>query len=115
MKPEILNGQKLLADGTYVDMSVPTRNGKDGRVLLTQEEIAEELAKAAAADQAKANYEANHKYKDDRAREYPPLAEFADAYVKIQSGNPDGETQMTAYLAACLAVKAKYPKPESNA
>ena len=49
-KPEIFDGKKLLADGTYVDMSVPTRNGKDGRVLLTQGEIAEMEQAAALAE-----------------------------------------------------------------
>jgi len=43
-----------------------------------------------------------------RQMEYPSLGEFADAFVKMQSGDP---SQMEAYVAACLAVKAKHPKP----
>lgn len=43
-----------------------------------------------------------------RRIEYPSLGEFADAFVKMQSGD---SSQMEQYVAACLAVKAKYPKP----
>lgn len=39
-----------------------------------------------------------------RAEAYPPMADYLDAKVK-------GDTaQEQTYLAACLAVKAKYPK-----
>lgn len=43
-----------------------------------------------------------------RQAEYPSLGEFADAFVKMQNGDA---SQMEAYVAACLAVKAKHPKP----
>jgi hypothetical protein len=43
-----------------------------------------------------------------RKAEYPSLGEFADAFVKMQNGD---SSQMEAYVASCLAVKAKYPKP----
>ena len=43
-----------------------------------------------------------------RQAEYPSLGEFADAFVKMQNGDP---SQMEAYVGACMAVKAKYPKP----
>ena len=43
-----------------------------------------------------------------RQAEYPSLGEFADAFVKMQNGDV---SQMEAYVDACLAVKAKYPKP----
>ena len=48
-------------------------------------------------------------YQRDRQPEYPPLADFADAYYWSQKGD---DTKMTAYVAACDAVKTKYPKPE---
>lgn len=39
-----------------------------------------------------------------RVAEYPPMTDYLDAIVK-------GDTQQQqAYIAACLAVKAKYPK-----
>ena len=49
-----------------------------------------------------------NRYKMKRILEYPDPAEYIDAIVK-------GDTeQMQAYIDACLAVKAKYPKPEVN-
>lgn len=44
-----------------------------------------------------------------RAAEYPPLTDLADALVHRAAGD---ETKLTAYLQACTAVKAKFPKPE---
>ena len=45
-------------------------------------------------------------YQRLRAKEYPDVKEYLDGIVK-------GDTeQMQAYIDACLAVKAKYPKPE---
>lgn len=44
----------------------------------------------------------------NRRAAYPPLSEFADAFVKLQGGD---STQMTAYVAACNAVKTQFPKP----
>ncbi len=45
-------------------------------------------------------------YKYLRSAEYPPITDYLDGIVK-------GDTeQVQAYIDACLAVKAKYPKPE---
>jgi hypothetical protein len=44
-------------------------------------------------------------YAQKRAAEYPPMADYLDGIVK---GNQE---QVDAYVAACMAVKAKYPKP----
>jgi hypothetical protein len=45
-------------------------------------------------------------YRKLRAAEYPPMADYLDGIVK-------GDTaQVQTYIDACLAVKAKYPKPE---
>jgi hypothetical protein len=53
-------------------------------------------------------------YQQLRVQEYPPLSEFADAMYWQSQGD---DSKMTAYLAACEAVKLKYPKdmavPES--
>jgi hypothetical protein len=47
-------------------------------------------------------------YQRLRATEYPDVKEYLDGIVK-------GDTeQMQAYINQCLAVKAKYPKPEVN-
>jgi len=40
-----------------------------------------------------------------RANEYPPMSDYLDGVVK---GN---QAQIDKYIADCLAVKAKYPKP----
>jgi hypothetical protein len=45
-------------------------------------------------------------YKRQRAKEYPPVTDYIDGVVK------GDQAQIDAYIAACLAVKAKYPKPE---
>ena len=43
-------------------------------------------------------------YTELRASAYPPMSDYLDAIVK-------GDTaQQQAYIDACLAVKAKYPK-----
>jgi hypothetical protein len=44
-------------------------------------------------------------YAQLRAREYPSITDYLDGVVK---GN---QAQIDAYIAACQAVKAKYPKP----
>ena len=47
---------------------------------------------------------ASEAYKDKRATEYPTITDYLDGIVK-------GDTaQVQAYIDACLAVKAKYPK-----
>lgn len=48
-------------------------------------------------------------YQRLRAPEYPPLTDLADAIYWQQQGD---DSKMAAYVAACEAVKAKYPKPE---
>ena len=45
-------------------------------------------------------------YADLRAREYPPMADYLDGIVKSD------QAQLDKYVVDCLAVKAKYPKPE---
>jgi hypothetical protein len=44
-------------------------------------------------------------YAELRAAEYPPLVDLVDGLVK------DDAAQVQAYKDACMAVKAKYPKP----
>jgi hypothetical protein len=47
-----------------------------------------------------------HVYVEKRRAEYPPITDYIDGVVK------GDQAQIDAYIAACLAVKAKYPKPE---
>jgi hypothetical protein len=44
-------------------------------------------------------------YQAQRAAEYPPATDYLDGIVK------GDQAQVQAYIDACLAVKAKYPKP----
>jgi hypothetical protein len=44
-------------------------------------------------------------YQRQRAAEYPPMSDYLDGVVK------GDQAQIDAYIAACQAVKAKYPKP----
>ena len=46
----------------------------------------------------------NNEYQRQRASEYPPITDYLDGVVK------GDQAQIDAYIAACQAVKAKYPK-----
>lgn len=60
-----------------------------------------EVAYDLAAVQAYADSQA---YIAKRAAEYPPMSDYLDGVVK------GDQAQIDAYIAACQAVKAKYPK-----
>lgn len=63
----------------------------------TEAEVNAEVARL------QAEYTANQ-YKRNRAKEYPDFKDYLDGIVK-------GDTaQVQAYIDACNAVKAKYPK-----
>jgi hypothetical protein len=62
--------------------------------LFTEEQIAIFAAEAE-----------KNAYKAKRQQEYPPVTDYLDAVVKGDQAGID------AYIAACNAVKAKYPKP----
>jgi hypothetical protein len=47
---------------------------------------------------------ASELYKEQRAKEYPSFTDYIDGIVKGDN------LQVQAYIDACLAVKAKYPK-----
>lgn len=57
-------------------------------------------------------------YAEKRAAEYPPMTEYLDAQVKINSGveelMAEGQEQLSIYYADCLEIKAKYPKPSNK-
>jgi hypothetical protein len=59
---------------------------------------------AAEAARLQAEYDALE-YQRLRAPEYPPITDYLDGIAK------GDQEQIDAYVAACLAVKAKYPKP----
>jgi hypothetical protein len=77
----------------------------EGHIPFTAEEEAEQDAEEAAwaAEQAAL---ALTEYQRQRAAEYPPMTDYLDGIVK------GDQAQVQAYIDACLAVKAKYPKLE---
>ena len=76
----------------------------EGNIPFTAEEEVQWAAEQALAVAAVTAAEAIA-YKAKRAAEYPSMADYLDGIVK-------GDTaQVQTYIDACLAVKAKYPKP----
>ena len=70
-------------------------------VEMTPAEISQRNAEVAAAE---AKFAATA-YIEQRRSEYPNFTDYLDGIVK-------GDTaQVDRYIADCLAVKAKYPKP----
>lgn len=72
--------------------------GESRTVEITQDEI--DLERATQLSE-----EARRTYAEKRANEYPPITDYLDGVVK------GDQAQIDAYISACLAVKAKYPKP----
>ena len=76
-------------DTTTEDISVTNEDGMPvARREKTRSEIEGELS-----------------YATKRKAEYPPITDYIDGVVK------GDQAQIDAYLAACQAVKDKYPKP----
>ena len=67
--------------------------------IPSEEEIQVELDRLNAL-------EASNDYKLKRAAEYPDFKDYLDGVVK------NDQVQIQKYIDDCLAVKAKYPKPE---
>lgn len=76
----------------------------DGLVQFTEQEEIEFDAMVAEWEAKQAEH-AKTQYQRDRVAEYPPMADYLDGVVK------GDQAQVQAYIDACLAVKAKYPKP----
>jgi hypothetical protein len=68
----------------------------------TIEEVSQE--EVAAAQAAEATRLTAIPYAEKRAAEYPDFRDYLDGIVK------GDQAQIDAYIAACQAVKAKYPK-----
>jgi hypothetical protein len=64
-----------------------------------------DLAILQEVDRLQKEYDALE-YQRLRAAEYPDFKEYLDGVVKSD------QAQIDAYIAACQAVKEKYPKPE---
>ena len=70
-----------------------------GNCPFTYDELEAERQRLQDIENAKA-------YQYNRAAEYPSVNDYLDGIVK------GDQAQIDAYIAACQAVKAKYPKPE---
>lgn len=64
---------------------------------VTKDQIVAEAARLQTEFDAK-------EYQRKRVAEYPPMTDYLDGVVK------GDQAQMQAYVDACLAVKARYPK-----
>lgn len=65
----------------------------------------DEAAVQAEVARLQADFDAKE-YQRNRAAEYPDFKDYLDGIVKGDAA------QIQAYIDACQAVKAKYPKPE---
>ena len=79
-----------------ITVNVTTGETTESIVPMTAEEITK-------AQQVQAYVDA-HAYIAKRAAEYPSITDYIDGVVK------GDQAQIQAYIDACLAVKAKYPK-----
>lgn len=66
---------------------------------VTDEQIEQEIVRLQSE-------KIRNEYKEKRAKEYPAFEDYLDGIVK------GDQAQIQAYIDACLAIKAKYPKPE---
>ena len=72
---------------------------QDSWTLIEEEQLATKIAE-------KLEGEFNLlSYAEKRFSEYPPITDYIDGVVKGDA------VQVQAYVDACLAVKARYPKP----
>ena len=84
-------------------ITVNVTTGEVTQIPLTDVELAA-FAQAQAIQSIQNAQLAKTQYQRDRAAEYPPMADYLDGLVK------GDQAQVQAYIDACLAVKAKYPK-----
>ena len=116
MKILVFGTQILGVEGTYTleNNNYKSQSGVFGKDYC--QEITVNLPSDYVANKfsyVDGNFEKTDSYKaellahclDQRAKEYPPMADYLDGIVK---GN---NAQVQAYIDACLAVKSKYPKP----
>ena len=98
--------QEYMDETRVVQEAVEATYDEDGMVLTEAvAEVTESVRPYVAKDVADiVDAYVNGLYKELRAKEYPPIADYVDAVVK------DDTEAIAAYVEACLAVKAKYPK-----
>lgn len=99
MKPILIDAVISLVPGAQVTCTDTVVTWHDpAEAPVTDEQIQAEL------ERLETEYAAAE-YQRLRAAEYPPMADYLDGVVK------GDQAQIDKYIADCLAVKAKYPKP----
>lgn len=98
----------LLTEATANDLTF--NDEKRSRYIEKHRELRTQIyenenARINAIEVAKIDEQQNG-YKRKRAAEYPDFRNYLDGIVK------GDQAQIQAYIDACLAVKAKYPKPK---
>ena len=87
----------------------PTASFAAGETINTIEWLSPDIAQPSVSEieaemsRLQAEYDAQA-YARSRSSEYPPITDYLDGVVK------NDQAQIDAYVAACQAVKAKYPK-----
>ena len=74
--------------------------------LLSDDAIMAEVERIEPTATTLASFVSPNRYAELRAAEYPSVNDYLDGIVK------GDQAQIDAYIAACQAVKTKYPKPE---
>lgn len=78
-------------------------DGSQDNLIGDKTPITQLEANAIIAEKQQAQFDALT-YAQKRSSEYPPITDYIDGVVK------GDQAQIQAYIDACLAVKAKYPK-----
>lgn len=81
------------------EIVINAQTGEQTEIEVSQEEIARR-------EQEMLAHIASITYTQRRAEAYPSFIEYIDGVVK------GDQAQIQAYIDQCLAVKARYPKPE---
>jgi hypothetical protein len=79
-------------------VSLAAVDGKISGTIPTDFEIQAEITRLQAIHDST-------QYQRDRATEYPPMADYLDGIVK------GDQAQIDKYIADCLEIKQKHPKP----
>ena len=94
---------KLFKDGNNIIWAYEP-DGSQDHLIGDKTPITQEQADAIRAQKSQDRFDALT-YAEKRRSEYPNFLDYIDGVVK------GDQAQIDAYIAACLAVKAKYPKP----
>jgi hypothetical protein len=96
----MMNKLELIAQYRLQHPTLRVGSEESGYTILNPEEYEQTLSDWA---DAALKYAATA-YIEKRQAEYPPITDYLDGIVK------GDQAQVQAYIDACLAVKAKYPK-----